>query len=159
MAFHNSTWRSTRCATFFEEVRPLLRSITSQPLMRPGCEPGDTCFSVPLDVAMGSKFVTWNRSVQAFQWLEYISKPVVDPIRLGVDEHASALMYAAMRGSSSAQPYTVRYEYTTKVVSRTGPYRILHEIPPDAEQLRVSSSYRKDLRPVYRAQVSACLSK
>jgi hypothetical protein len=159
MAFHNSTWRSTRCAAFFEEVRPLLRSITSQPLMRPGCEPGDTCFSVPLDVAMGSKFVTWNRSVQAFQWLEYISKPVVDPIRLGVDEHASALMYAAMRGSSSAQPYTVRYEYTTKVVSRTGPYRTLHEIPPDAEQLRVSSSYRKDLRPVYRAQVSACLSK
>lgn len=123
-AFHNSTLRSQRCELFFEEVRSVLRLSAGGRYMRPGREPGDTCFSVPLDLAMASTGCTWNRVRQRFQWLEIVSYPVADPIaRLGCDQRGDALMYAAMRGSSSSLPYAVRYSSTPRVKRILRPWK------------------------------------
>lgn len=57
-ALHNSFLRSPTVELFFDDVRPLLRAMVPEKFrfLRPGREPGDTCFSVPLDVAMTSPF-------------------------------------------------------------------------------------------------------
>lgn len=116
-ALHNSTLRSARCELFFEEFRSVCRSFGGSNFLRPGREPGDTAFSVPLDVAMSSPNVRWDRGSQGWRWKEVKSLPVADPGRLGVEEHANALLLAVMRGSDSRMPFALRYETIPKIKS------------------------------------------
>lgn len=108
-ALHNSTLRSVRCNLFFEEVRGVLRKMGGGKYLRPTFEPGDTAYCVPLDLAMGSSTVRWDKGLQTWTWVEIQSRPVKDKLLLGEVEHANALMLAAMRGSRSSAPYTIRY--------------------------------------------------
>lgn len=121
-ALHNSTLRSPRCELFFEEFRTVARSIAGSSYLRPGREPGDTAYSVPLDVAMNSPSVRWDRDRMEWRWTEIASKSVKDPCRLGVVEYANALVLAAMRGTLSSQPFTLRYETNPKIVSVCRPF-------------------------------------
>jgi hypothetical protein len=115
-ALHNSTLRSRRCELFFEEFRVVLRSLGGRFFLRPGREPGDSAFSVPLDVAMSSPFVRWDRDLQRWTWSEIASRPVSDVVRLGEVEYANILMLAVLRGSDSQRPFSLRYETTPKIV-------------------------------------------
>jgi len=67
-AFHNSCERSPRVSDFFTEVRPVVRSFGGGKFLRPGKEPGDSCYSVPLDVAMSSPYVRWDRTQSQWTW-------------------------------------------------------------------------------------------
>lgn len=117
-SLHNSMRMSERCENFFSEVTSYLRTLVPKPLLRPGREPGDTAFSVPLDVYMGStSSIGWNLDYQNWQWEELISLPVADKLEcLGRVEHAKALMYVALRGASSAMPFSVRYMSRPKII-------------------------------------------
>jgi len=122
-ALHNSTYRSPRTELYFEKARQYLRTASGRDYLRPGREPGDTCFSVPLDTFMSSKCCNWNREQQSWRWKEILSLPVSDDMRLlGCVEHANVLMLAAMRGSDPAMPFTVRYMSRPKVAFVCRPY-------------------------------------
>jgi len=117
-AFHNSTYRSEMTEEAFTGVRQFLRSFQPD-LLRPGREPGDTCFSVPLDVAMASPLVRWRSDIYAWAWVEIQSKSRNDRIgRVGPVEKLVA--YAVMRGAQSSSPFPLRYMSTPKrrVVAR-----------------------------------------
>lgn len=109
MSFHNSLLRSSRVEEFSSAMRKTLRSFGRNKYLRPGKEPGDSAFSVPLDVSMSCPTVRWDRNCQQWQWLEVFSKPVKDqlPPLLKV-EYATTLAYAALRGANSAMPFSLR---------------------------------------------------
>jgi len=112
-SLHNSTWRSAATSILFEETREVLRTFRPE-LLRPGIEPGDTCFSVPLDLAMTSPWVRWRRDIQTWSWREISSRSVLDKKPLGAVEHANALSYAVLRGAESRRPFALRYSTTTR---------------------------------------------
>lgn len=115
-AFHNSTLRSPRTELCFEEARQYLRNTLGCDFLRPGREPGDTAFSVPLDTFMSSQRGNWDVEQQSWQWREVESLPVADSMKLlGRVEHANVLLLAAMRGVSSAMPFAIRYASDPKV--------------------------------------------
>lgn len=118
-AFHNSTYRSDVLASSFEGVRAYLRTFRPH-LMRPGVEPGDTCFSVPLDLAMTSPWVRWRRDSQNWSWVEIASKPVQDRLSLTVEQHAKAALVAILRGAKPGKLFPLRYTTRPRkvVVSR-----------------------------------------
>lgn len=76
-ALHNSFYRHDLAENLSEGVRHILRKQMPD-FLRPGREPGDTAFSVPLDVAMRSPQVRWSRQRQRWVWKEILSVPVVD---------------------------------------------------------------------------------
>jgi len=122
-AFHNSCLRSQRVELFTTELRPVLRSFGGSNYLRPGREPGDTAYSVPLDVAMNSPYVTWGRDSQAWRWREIRSRPTSDLFRLDEIGYANILMLAAMRGANSAQPFTLRHSTTPTSVTVSRPWQ------------------------------------
>lgn len=135
-ALHNSTLRSRRTELFFETVRPLIRSLGGTTFLRPGRESGDTCYSVPLDVAMASSRVSWGGTIFVDQplrrkekvnfrwvWHEILSLPKPDTGRLCEVAHANALMLAVMRGASSHMPFAIRYESEPKRVAVSRPWQ------------------------------------
>lgn len=119
-AFHNSTWRSQNVAALFAEVREYLQTFRPQ-LLRPGVEPGDTCFSVPLDLAMTSPWVRWRRDTYCWSWREILSLASPDRgLSLTEVERSNARLYSVLRGANSANPFPVRYSNKAKrrIVSR-----------------------------------------
>lgn len=127
-AFHNTTLRSQWTTISFEEVRAHLRTFAPY-LVRPGVEPGDTCFSVPLDDAMTSPWVRWRREGdakhpgQCWSWREITSSATaddLDSLQLSVQQHANAVAYAVLSGSDSGKPFTLRYTTVarTRIVAR-----------------------------------------
>jgi len=123
MALHNSFLRSKICEEASLPIREYLRSVSSSPWMRPGREPGDTCFSVPMDVAMSSPTVWWDRLNQALRWREFRVSPVQDKALLGAAEYGNILLTAVLRGSDSRKPFSLRYTYTVRNVTISRPHR------------------------------------
>lgn len=108
-AFHNGTLRSVRTEILFEEVRAYLRQFRPE-LLRPGLEPGDTAFSVPLDSAMTSPWVWRNRDTQSWSWREVLSPPMADNVPLPLSVRANVQMYAVLQGAMPDKMFTLRYE-------------------------------------------------
>lgn len=113
-SFHNTTLRSSLTEHFFSEVRTAMRKSHGSEFLRPGREPGDSCYSVPLDVAMCSRLTKWDKTRQCWVWHEIASNAVLDPGRLGEIERANVLLLAVLRGSDSRKPFALRYETTVK---------------------------------------------
>lgn len=146
-AFHNSTYKNRRSENFFTEVREFLRSSAGGRYMRPGREPGDTCYSVPLDLAMGSTGCTWNREAQTWQWLEVLSLPVADSMEhLSSVERSDALMYAALRGATPDAPYTVRYTSRVAVSLVCRPWKEGYEWSPASHYVETVWDARRAIR-------------
>jgi len=122
ISFHNSTLRSEWCEDFFIEVRQYLRSLSGGRFLRPGREPGDTAFSVPLDLAMSCTTVKWNRRYQNWQWSEILTKARADTQWDHVDPLSleDVKWMAILRGATSSQPLSLRYltRATIKKVAR-----------------------------------------
>jgi hypothetical protein len=122
-AFHNSCLRSQVVELFTEELRPVIRSLGGSNFLRPGREPGDVAYSVPLDVFMNSPFAKWRRDIHTWSWKEIRSRPNSDVFRLDEIGYANILVLAAMRGANSAQPFTLRHSTTPKAVTVARPWR------------------------------------
>jgi hypothetical protein len=124
MSLHNSFLRSRRTEMASKEVRKVLLGLACKPSLqffRPGREPGDTCFSVPLDTAIRSPFVRWDRLMQQWSWKEVLSKATADSTAGGfVLNHV--LYTAILRGAKSSQPLSLRYTTTAKLRRVTRPY-------------------------------------
>lgn len=122
-SFHNSCERSPWVSDFFTEVRPVVRSFGGGKFLRPGKEPGDTCYSVPLDIAMSSPFTRWDIENSQWSWKEVKSRPIRDVFRLSEIEYANILMLACLRGSKSHEPFCLRRVTTPTVVRVSRPFR------------------------------------
>jgi len=124
MSFHNSCLRSERVETFMESTREVLRNLGRNKYLRPGREPGDSAFSVPLDLFMSSPTAKWRKDLMSWSWQEIRSLPVADKLPpLEKVEYATTLAHAVMRGASSAQPFSLRRITKPKVVNVCRPFR------------------------------------
>jgi len=121
-ALHNSCLRSHRTELFTEQLREGIRSIGGKDFLRPGRESGDTCYSVPLDLAMSSPYVSWRQDQQQWQWKEIKSSPVADVIRLDEVGYANILMMAVLRGAKPNNAFTLRRTTETKVTKISRPW-------------------------------------
>lgn len=84
----------------------------------------DSCFTVATDEAMCSKFVSWSRSLQNWQWYEVLSTSVRDQLKGFDPTICCELEYiAVLRGASSRVPLAVRRKTRALVrrVSYWGP--------------------------------------
>lgn len=112
VALHNAFYRSP---TTEEWITPSLLkflrdTIPAQALhLRPGREPGDTAFSVPLDLFMACSTSKWNRETFSWSWTEVIPVPVCDEGLVCSGGFARALSYGMMQGCKSEAPFALRY--------------------------------------------------
>lgn len=126
-AVHNTFLRHELSEQLSEPLRCELRSYAPK-WLRPGREPGDTAFSVPLDVAVRSPHVRWSKQRQRWVWKEILSLPVLDEECLKDlswiarrDVNTYALLRGAtpcnMQGRASLTPpqFTLRYRSRPKV--------------------------------------------
>lgn len=150
-SFHNSTLRSPRAELFFEELRPLLRKHAPRNVacVRPGREPGDSAFSVPLDVAMSDPGVNRDRDSrdktrpfqQGWSWAEIASKPVSDFLELTEVQLGKLQMCAVLRGSHDLRTaFTLRYNSRPKRVRVSRPHYEDYDCDPVKVE-RVSSNF------------------
>lgn len=159
-ALHNSFLRSPGTEAFSQRIREGLIDVaeeTHRGYFRPGREPGDTCFSVPLDRAMTSQRVTLPRPprqvghpwfgkfvkkseqrrplrdeqpfVATWRWEEILSLPVVDD---ELEENAQSGLehvkaMAVLKGASSEKPFSLRYLSTPALVHVSRPWKDEHE--------------------------------
>lgn len=126
-SLHNSCYRSPIAERLLEEFRVALRKLAPEhSLLRPGREPGEGAFSVPLDLAMSCPSVRWNRAAQCWSWKEVFFSPVTDVYRLDEVEFAKTLVIAALTGANPRQPFTLRHTSTEKVRLVTKPFWDCH---------------------------------
>jgi len=114
--FLNLTKRSARCSEFFKESREFIISLIpdSFRFVRPYSGPADSAASVSLDECTTSHHVRWNTTLSCWQWKELITRPVLDDW-LGLRNAHCAHMMAALRGSSSSEPFTLRRKTRTTI--------------------------------------------
>lgn len=114
--FLNLTERSSRTEIFFSGVRDFVISLIPEHLrfVRPYRGNADSGYTVSLDEFMSSPYARWDRSLQCWSWYELHHRAVGDRLPQHQDRDLS-LMIAALRGSSSSQPFTVRRKTRTTV--------------------------------------------
>lgn len=119
--FYNLTLRNSNTSLFFRECRQLIYdSIPAQlRFTRPTIGSAFGAMQVELDVFMSSPFAKWNSACQCWSWLEMSVIPVSD-MRRNDNSQDDILMTAALRGSTSSQPFTYRRKTITKI------RRVLH---------------------------------
>lgn len=150
MSLHNALLRSQRVEDFSKSMREVLLSAGKRKFLRPGREPGDTAFSVPLDVAVQSPAVSWNQQLQTFSWLELRSQPVEDRGRLAEAAQSNVLLAAVLMGASSRVPFALRYTTRPKIVRVCRPY--LDGFQDDARSLRCLAEKRYLVDKIARNQ-------
>jgi len=112
--FHNSFARRGNIA-FAESLKLTDRVRACFRFMR--YMPGnlDSAFEVPKDVFMSNRHVRWNSDQQRWAWKELIQSGKPDPIPLHEQNVHVLVLMAALKGSPSSQPYTLRRMTRTRV--------------------------------------------
>lgn len=176
ISLHNSFLRSERTERFSEAIRTYLRSLSSEPVYRPSREPGDTAFSVSLDVAMSSRLVTWNRAVQQWRTVEILSLPVedkfvqtrvesldryhsagdlLDNLRVWTQNthirqmHEEVGLLNALRSEDGRSEFTLRYRSSVKIRPVTRPWSWSYH---GFDEHRYASSLDRELARLLRAR-------
>lgn len=143
MSLHNSFYRSPQTERFGAPVMEYLRSLTHTRFYRPGREQGDTAFSVPLDVAVSSPQVLWDKGVQQWSWQELRSRPRPDTLS-GVDV-GDSLPYikwlAILRGAKPGNLLVLRYTVDYHVKRVTAPPRYKHWSSYPLQDARAVADY------------------
>jgi hypothetical protein len=116
MSLHNAFHRNARASAFGFRIQAYLRSLSQIKFYRPGSEPGDTGFSVSLDLAMESPLVLWDIDLQTWSWEEVVTLPVSDKKISCEQAYPFAYIFGVMRGASSSNPFALRY--STRAVRR-----------------------------------------
>lgn len=116
--FSNVTLQNERTKLFFEEIRPILYGLVPRELrlFRPEMGPEDGAFTVDHDLFISSPFARWNRNLQRWQWLEFKSEGATDRALRSRQGFETALVTAALLGSRSKAPFTMRRKSRTKMV-------------------------------------------
>lgn len=89
----------------------------------------DGAFWVCQDIALGSPFTRWNRYTQSLSYVRLQAKPVVDKRARSTassNQWGLAYLMAALRGGSSATPFTLRYQtnYIPRIVNPEKDYGV-----------------------------------
>lgn len=106
----NLSRRSWRTYAFFSGVRELILSWipTSLQFMRPFDGNADSAMTTEKDRFMSSKYAKWSKDHQAWMWVEVVSTPYPDKGWRAIQRSEQLLMIAALRGSSSKEPFVIR---------------------------------------------------
>lgn len=115
--FLNLTRRNTRSTVYFAEVHSkiMLRLPESLRFLRPHKGNADSAIDSTLDEFMSSRHARWNTSLQAWSWYELLHSAVPDRDWKNDVRQDIVLTMAALRGSSSAKPFTFRRKTKTSV--------------------------------------------
>lgn len=116
MKFHNMLRRNVFWSSFSDDLKLWSFCPKDERFFRQSQGQADTAFEVDRDIFMSSPFVKWNRHEQRWSWKEFLVQPVTDPICRRLP--SPVLLWAALRGSPSSQPYTFRRK-TRTLVKRT----------------------------------------
>ncbi|DAD52611.1 TPA_asm: RNA-directed RNA polymerase [ssRNA phage SRR6960551_13] len=134
--FHNQSLRRGGLQElYFREVRTMLRSKVPKPLrfvvpydplrlLPQGLSKGvaetyDCAFWAPMDVVMGSSTCFWNRDTWSWGFTALQAEPTEDILlddERETSAYAFASLQAALLGSSSSSPFTLRYARRFQVV-------------------------------------------
>lgn len=118
--FHNATLRSRFVMDFFHASRDSLVRLCPDEVrfLRPYHGNPDSAFTVPMDKAMHSKFVRWDRHLFAWRWLEVLSTPFRDRLPDVEPSLCNKLEYLSiLRGSKSSIPLAARRKTRASVRS------------------------------------------
>jgi len=122
--FINLCQRNTRTTAFFLEARTYVKSLLPKHLRfaRPVSGPDDTAYTCDLDEFLTSPFARWNSNLCAWSWKELLPMPCSDTPLREKRGYSDVLMYAALLGSDSRRPFTLRRKSRTRVraVSHSG---------------------------------------
>ena len=113
--FLNLSRRNARTTAFFDGVRDLLLGLLPEDLriFRPLEGPPDTAVTVERDLFMTSPYAVWSRDLQCWSWRELISTPHSDIGWNMLRDSDLSLTMAALRGSRSDAPFTIRRKTRT----------------------------------------------
>lgn len=118
--FHNAireTENNPFQEDFFTGVREVLRALVPHKVafMRPHKGQPDTAFEVEKDVFMASRYAEWNQDLQTWQWKELLHRPVRDTSTVDTKGYHILQLMAALQGSDSKMPFTLRRKVRTTV--------------------------------------------
>lgn len=122
--FLNLTQRSERCKTFFAGVWDEVLSLLPDELqfLRPCKGNEDSAVTVEFDRFISSYWARYKVRLQCWSWTELLTSPVSDSGLVGIEGYSTVLTIAALSGSVSTKPFTLRRKTRTKVrrVSHSG---------------------------------------
>jgi len=106
----NLSTRNSRTFDFFSGARDIIWSLIPESLRfsRPVAGNEDSAMTVERDKFMSSPFAWWSKDYQAWGWTEIISLPTPDKGWKRHEKSSTLLLLAALRGSSSRMPFTMR---------------------------------------------------
>lgn len=113
----NSTARKPHLELFFTGSREFLFSLVPADLrfVRPYPGNDDTAITVEFDTFLTSSYARWETTLQCWSWKELSPSAVHDSSWQRHEKSSVLLLYSALRGGSSDQPYTYRRKTVTKV--------------------------------------------
>lgn len=116
--FSNMTLQNERTKLFFEDVRPFLFGLVPREFrfFRPEPGPEDGAFTVDHDFFISTPCALWSRQLQRWRWYELKTQSFRDKGLEQRQGYETALVTAALLGSRSARPFTLRRKSRTKVV-------------------------------------------
>lgn len=116
MKFHNALASLDHGFDFSHILQYLRDAVPEQfRFVRARKGPPDSAFQVTHDVLMGSKHTSFNRSLWAWQWHEFVTRAVTDKIVASGRLGNTCLMIAALHGGTSEAPFTFRRKATRTV--------------------------------------------
>jgi len=104
--FHNSSLLRELTFGFFEPIRELVRDLCPPEfrLVRPFHGVPDGAFTVPRDIAMSSRFVSWDRHRWGWRWRELKTSAVADTLEGYDPEICNELRYIAVLRANQPAP-------------------------------------------------------
>ena len=115
--FLNLTLRNSRTSWFFEQARDFIKKLLPVNLRfsRPSSGSVDGGYQVELDEFMSSKHAVFSRKQHIWTWRELVFRPMPDKGIRGKEGYDTVVMIAALLGSASSNPFTVRRKTRTRV--------------------------------------------
>lgn len=112
----NLSRRSDRTSLFFRESFHLIEEKIPKALrfVRPCEGNADSGYHVEKDKFMSSPYAKWSRDLQCWSWYELRTQAVRD-VQPASGRQNVVLMFAALSGVSSRDPFTVRRKSSTRV--------------------------------------------
>lgn len=113
-----------------EVVSEFLRNAVPQDwrFMRPLEDECDTCFNVPYDIFMTSKYASYHAKEQRWTWRELLRGSAADDLSMVSGDLLERVTYAAvLRGASSEMPFALRFQTRSRVrrnIAEPAPARV-----------------------------------
>jgi len=114
--FLNQVQRNDFTRVFFEGVDfKFFHTPAPLQLVRPYPGPDDAAVTVPLDQFLTSRYARWSKDLQTWTWVELMHSAVPDRGSRAMESRDIPLMYVALGGGKSHQPFAFRRKSKTKL--------------------------------------------